>query len=166
MSPLDSARPGSADFQISDLARITLVDAGLTNQNIPVEPLLTPYRNVDAIIAFDSSADTTYSWPNGTALRQTFERAEILAQTQDVRIRMPRIPSANGFVNGGFNQRPTIFGCDAQNGSTPLIVYVPNYPWSSYANTSTVRFLCLWLFPLTWSVPTCLRKGRIDSCGS
>ncbi|KAI9633403.1 lysophospholipase catalytic domain-containing protein [Dioszegia hungarica] len=124
---------------IADFPYITLVDAGLTNQNIPIEPLLIPYRNVDAIIAFDSSADTTYSWPNGTALRQTFERAEILAQTQDVSIRMPKIPSANGFINGGFNQRPTIFGCDAQNGSTPLIVYVPNYPWSYYGNTSTYQ---------------------------
>lgn len=124
--------------QISNFEYITLVDAGLTNQNIPIEPLLIPYRNVDAIIAFDSSADTTYSWPNGTALRQTYERAEILAQTQDVSIRMPKIPSANGFVNGGLNQRPTVFGCDAQNGSTPLIVYIPNYPWSYYGNTSTV----------------------------
>jgi lysophospholipase len=51
---------------------------------------------------------------------------------------MPRVPSANGFINGGFNTRPTFFGCDA-NGTTPIIVYVPNYPWSYYGNTSTFQ---------------------------
>jgi lysophospholipase len=122
---------------VADFSQLTLVDAGLTNQNIPIEPLIIPYREVDAIIAFDSSADTTYSWPNGSALRTTFERAEVLAQTQDVSIRMPRVPSVNGFVNGGLNQRPVFFGCDANN-TTPIVVYVPNYPWSYYANVSTV----------------------------
>lgn len=50
---------------------------------------------------------------------------------------MPRVPSPNGFVNGGYNTRPTFFGCEA-NSTTPIIVYVPNYPWSYYGNTSTV----------------------------
>ncbi|GFZ51352.1 Lysophospholipase [Saitozyma sp. JCM 24511] len=123
---------------ISNFTYITLVDAGETNQNVPLEPLLIPYRETDAIIAFDSSADTTYSWPNGTALRTTYERAVVLAQNQNVSIRMPRVPSMNGFVNGGYNTRPTFFGCEA-NGTTPIIVYVPNYPWSYYGNTSTYQ---------------------------
>lgn len=123
--------------QITDLEYLTLVDAGETNQNLPIEPLLIPYRGVDAILAFDSSADTEYSWPNGSALRTTYERAVQLALQQDVGIRMPRVPSTNGFVNGGYNTRPTFFGCEA-NGTTPIIVYVPNYPWSYYGNTSTV----------------------------
>jgi lysophospholipase len=97
-----------------------------------------PYRNVDAIIAFDSSADTNFSWPDGTALRTTYERALVLAQNQNVSIRMPRVPSVNGFLNGGLNTRPTFFGCDS-NGTTPIIVYIPNYPWSYYANTSTFQ---------------------------
>ncbi len=55
-------------IQIANFSTITLVDGGETNQNIPIEPLLSPYREVDAIIAIDNSADTTYSWPNGTAI--------------------------------------------------------------------------------------------------
>jgi lysophospholipase len=122
--------------QISEFDTITLVDAGLTNQNIPIEPLLIPQRNVDAIIAVDASADTTYSYPNGSALRTTFERAAILEQNQEVRIRMPAVPSVNGFINGGLNTRPVFFGCNDTD--TPIIVYVPNYPWSYASNTSTV----------------------------
>lgn len=121
---------------IADLEYLTLVDAGLTNQNVPIEPLLSPYRSVDAILAFDSSADTTYSWPNGSALRTTYERSLQLARQQNVSINMPVVPSVNGFVNGGLNTRPTFFGCNETTG--PIIVYVPNYPWSYYSNTSTV----------------------------
>jgi len=134
---LKTERPYCTDkYQISEFDTITLVDAGLTNQNIPIEPLLIPQRMVDAIIAVDASADTTYSYPNGSALRTTFERAAILEQNQDVRIRMPDVPSVNGFINGGLNTRPVFFGCN--NTDTPIIVYVPNYPWSYASNTSTV----------------------------
>ncbi|OCF35914.1 phospholipase B [Kwoniella heveanensis BCC8398] len=122
---------------ISPFEYVTLVDAGETNQNIPLEPLLVPSRNVDAIIAFDSSYDTTYTWPNGTAVRTTFERAKQLAITQDTGIRMPEVPSENGFINGGYNTRPTFFGCN--DTTTPVIIYVPSYPWSAAANTSTYQ---------------------------
>ncbi|WWC92469.1 uncharacterized protein L201_007427 [Kwoniella dendrophila CBS 6074] len=122
---------------LSEFEYITLVDAGETNQNIPIEPLLIPFREVDAIIAFDSSFDSTYVWPNGTALRTTFERAKILAENTGTQIRMPEVPSENGFINGGYNSRPTFFGCN--DTTTPLIVYVPNYPWSGAANTSTYQ---------------------------
>lgn len=125
-------------LQIVDFDTLTLVDAGLTNQNIPIEPLLAPERMVDAIIAVDASADTTYSFPNGSALRTTFERVQIFEQTQNVRIRMPEVPSVNGFINGGLNTRPTFFGCNDTD--TPVIVYVPNYPWSYASNVSTVSY--------------------------
>ena len=39
-------------------------------------------------------------------------------------------------MNGGYNSRPTFFGCD--NPDVPLVIYVPSYPWSHYQNTSTV----------------------------
>ena len=125
-----------SDIQINDLRYITLVDAGETNQNIPLEPLLIPSRNVDAIIALDNSADTTYSWPNGSALRTTYERALQLETQQNVSIRMPVVPSTNGFVNDGLNTRPVFFGCNETD--TPIIVYIPNYPWSYASNISTV----------------------------
>lgn len=61
-----------------------------------------------------------------------------------VAIGMPEVPSVNGFVNGGLNQRPVFFGCNATatpatgNRTAPIIVYIPNYPWSYYGNVSTV----------------------------
>ncbi|WWC72722.1 phospholipase B [Kwoniella pini CBS 10737] len=135
--PNSFANYNSGENPIAELEYITLVDAGETNQNIPIEPLLVPLREVDAIIAFDSSYDSTYIWPNGTALRTTFERAKVLAETTGTNIRMPEVPSENGFVNGGYNTRPTFFGCN--DTTTPLIIYVPNYPWSAAANTSTYQ---------------------------
>ncbi|WVQ86181.1 hypothetical protein IAT38_008349 [Cryptococcus sp. DSM 104549] len=122
---------------VSTFEYITLVDAGETNQNIPIEPLLIPSREVDAIIAFDSSYDTDTIWPNGTAIRTTYERAKVLAQHTNTQVRMPEVPSENGFVNGGYNSRPTFFGCN--DTTTPLIIYVPSYPWSAAANTSTYQ---------------------------
>ncbi|KAL7409350.1 lysophospholipase catalytic domain-containing protein [Mrakia frigida] len=121
---------------------LTLVDAGETNQNIPFEPLLIPARNVDAIIAFDASADTTYSWPNGTAISTTYQRFNALAISLDHPPFMPAVPSANTFVNTGLNQHPVFFGCSADarpNTTAPLIIYVPNYPWSTASNTSTFQ---------------------------
>lgn len=99
---------------------------------------MVPSRGVDAILAFDSSADTTYSWPNGSALYTTYDRSQALERSQNVSIRMPAVPSTNGFINGGWNTRPTFFGCGDNETDTTLIVYVPNYPWSDAANKSTV----------------------------
>ena len=121
---------------ISNNEYITLVDAGETNQNIPLEPLLVQPRAVDALFAFDNSADTNYSWPNGSALRTTYERSLLASVKENIPLRMPVVPSVNGFVNGGLNQRPTFFGCNETD--IPLIVYVPQYPWSFYSNVSTV----------------------------
>ncbi|XAO27098.1 phospholipase B [Cryptococcus bacillisporus CA1280] len=127
----------SGENPIYNLTYITLVDAGETNQNVPLEPLLIPARAVDAIVAFDASYDTNYIWPNGTALRTTYERARVLAEHENTRVLMPEVPSMNGFVNGGYNSRPTFFGCN--DTTTPLIIYVPSYPWSFAANTSTYQ---------------------------
>lgn len=116
---------------------ITLVDGGETNQNIPLDPLLVSPRQVDAIVAIDTSADTEYSWPNGTAMITTFQKAAQYANQTGVTLRMPEVPSANGFVNGGLNTRPVFFGCNDTD--KPIIVYVPNYPWRSGSNTSTYQ---------------------------
>jgi lysophospholipase len=116
----------------------------LTNQNIPIEPLLVPDRHVDAIIAIDASADTTYSWPNGSSLRVTYERSLQLEMQQNVSIRMPVVPSTNGFINGGLNTRPVFFGCNDTD--KPIIVYIPSYPWSYAANVSTVSLLLALVF--------------------
>ncbi|WWC72720.1 uncharacterized protein I206_106684 [Kwoniella pini CBS 10737] len=122
---------------LKDFEYLTLVDAGETDQNIPLEPLLVPERHVDAIIAFDASRQTATSWPNGSSIHTTFTRAHILDKQADTKIQMPNVPTANGFVNGELNTRPTFFGCE--DTTTPLIVYIPQYPWTYYSNKSTFQ---------------------------
>ncbi|KAM5343433.1 hypothetical protein ACJ41O_011970 [Fusarium nematophilum] len=112
---------------------LTLVDGGEDLQNIPLHPLLLPERQVDVIFAVDGSADTMTYWPNGTALVATFNRSEGASAT-DIDD-FPEVPDQNTFVNLGLNQRPTFFGCDADSG--PLIVYLPNAPYSFHSNVST-----------------------------
>ncbi|BEJ13563.1 hypothetical protein CspHIS471_0307370 [Cutaneotrichosporon sp. HIS471] len=133
---------------ISNLEYLTMVDAGETNQNIPIEPLLMPGRSVDAIIAFDNSADTKYSWPNGSSLVTTYNRALKFQQDFGITIRMPKVPSTNGFVAQGLNQRPVFFGCN--DTEAPMIVYIPHYPWTGYSNSST--------FQLQYDTPSALSQ--------
>ncbi|KAH7017943.1 acyl transferase/acyl hydrolase/lysophospholipase [Microdochium trichocladiopsis] len=129
-----------------------LVDGGEDLQNIPLDPLIQPARAVDVIFATDSSADIN-NWPNATALRATYVRSltSIANGTQ-----FPRIPSAETFINLGLNRRPTAFGYNAgivtSNGTTnsgsstvtgpvryPLIVYVPNTPYTALSNVLTFQ---------------------------
>ncbi|EEP77630.1 lysophospholipase [Uncinocarpus reesii 1704] len=122
----------------ANVVSLPLVDGGEDLQNIPLHPLIQPERHVDVIFAVDSSADTEYNWPNGTALVATYERsmdpAGLANQTS-----FPAIPDQNTFVNLGLNTRPTFFGCNSSNttGPTPLVVYIPNYPYSAFSNVST-----------------------------
>lgn len=119
---------------------LTLVDGGLDFQNIPLHPVIQPARNVDVIFAVDSSADTTFNWPNGTALVATYERSQ-----SDVSISngtaFPAIPDVNTMVNLGLNTRPTFFGCNSSNITgdyvAPLIVYIPHSPYAFFSNVST-----------------------------
>ena len=123
-----------------------LVDGGEDNQNIPFHPLIQPARDVDIIFAIDSSADTTHNWPNGSALVNTYER-NLASVSISNGTRFPSIPDTNTFINLGLNTRPTFFGCNANNFSAtdntnphtpPLIVYIPNYPYVTYSNVSTL----------------------------
>lgn len=120
----------NATNQIYNDPRLTLTDGGEDGQNIPLHPLIQPVRNVDVIFAIDSSADTDYNWPNGSALVATYERQFDPISNGTV---FPSVPGQNTFVNLGLNNRPTFFGCDASNssGPTPLIVYIPNAPYVS-----------------------------------
>ncbi|KAF3074473.1 Lysophospholipase 1 [Trichoderma lentiforme] len=116
---------------------LALVDGGEDLQNIPLHPLLLEEREVDVVFAVDGSADTATLWPNGTAMVATFNRSEARVSSNDSRF--PDVPDQNTFVNLGLNQRPTFFGCT--NGSNtprgPLIVYMPNAPYSFQSNVST-----------------------------
>lgn len=125
--------PGASSLELS------LVDGGEDLQNIPLTPLLQPARHVDVVFAVDSSADTTYNWPNATALRATYDRTLLSNLANGTTF--PAVPDDNTFLNLGLNTRPTFFGCDASNFTIgavpPLIVYIPNAPYSAYSNVST-----------------------------
>ncbi|KAL2258855.1 hypothetical protein VTK26DRAFT_7671 [Humicola hyalothermophila] len=125
----------------ADSAELDLVDGGMDLQNIPLHPLIQPLRSVDVIFAVDSSADTTYNWPNGTALRATYDRS--LSDIANGTL-FPPVPDDRTFVSLGLNNRPTFFGCDPANftlsGSQtvpPLVVYLPNAPYTAMSNVST-----------------------------
>lgn len=127
---------------IANTNQLSLVDGGEDLQNIPVNPLVQPIRAVDVIYAVDSSADTDNDWPNGTALRASYERSLDVAFANGTLF--PDVPDANTFVNLGLNNRPTFFGCDASNftlrqgqAPPPLIVYVPNAPYTTNSNVQT-----------------------------
>jgi lysophospholipase len=120
---------------------LSLVDGGEDLQNIPLHPLLQPLRKLDVIFAVDGSADTAFPgayWPNGTALLATYQRS--LLKTE-LGLPFPSIPDQNTFVNLGLNSQPTFFGCDAKNLTepSPLIVYIPNHPYTYNSNISTFQ---------------------------
>ncbi|KAE8370632.1 lysophospholipase catalytic domain-containing protein [Aspergillus caelatus] len=124
----------------SSTPELDVVDGGEDGQNIPLHPLIQPSRNVDVIFAVDSSADTDYSWPNGSSLIYTYERS---LNTTGIAngTSFPAVPDVNTFLNLGLNKRPTFFGCNSSNTSTPtpLIVYLPNAPYTAESNTSTFQ---------------------------
>ncbi|PSR81386.1 lysophospholipase [Coniella lustricola] len=126
---------------VANTTQLSLVDGGEDLQNIPLNPLQQPERAVDVIFAVDSSADTTYNWPNGTALRATYDRSQSAIANNTL---FPPVPDANTFINLGLNARPAFFGCDVSNFTLaagqaipPLVVYMPNAPYTAFSNVST-----------------------------
>lgn len=127
-----------------------LVDGGEDLQNVPLHPLIQPQRKVDVIFAYDNSADTNESWPNGASLVATYER-QFLEQGNGTIF--PHVPDVNTFLNLNLTTRPTFFGCDAKNLTSllpdnsdkdsvfdsPLVVYTANRPFSYWSNTTTFQ---------------------------
>ncbi|KAF3480878.1 lysophospholipase Plb2 [Arthroderma uncinatum] len=151
LSSLDEANNDIAEYepnpfyqyanQTSPFAKVEslpLVDGGEDSQNIPLHPLIQPTRHVDVIFAVDSSADTEFRWPNGNTMVATYQRS---LNTSGIAngTSFPAVPDNNTFVNLGLNNRPTFFGCNSSNTTspTPLIVYIPNSPYVTYSNVST-----------------------------
>jgi lysophospholipase len=123
--------------QNSNYTTLTLVDGGEDLQNLPLNPLTSSLRQVDVILAVDSSADTPTAWPNGTSLVATYQRSDDGFAPSNREF--PPVPDQNSFVNLGLNRWPTFFGCEAKNTTDagPLIVYLPNTPYSFFSNVST-----------------------------
>lgn len=142
------------DTSIAKNDTLFLCDGGEDLQNIPLYPLLQPERKVDVIFAYDNSADTDQSWPNGTSLVATYER-QTLGQANGTMF--PYVPDQRTMRNLNLTAKPTFFGCDAKNltsllGPTntskygddyvyniPLIVYTANRPFTYWSNTSTFK---------------------------
>ncbi|PLB35232.1 lysophospholipase family protein [Aspergillus candidus] len=137
-NPFYNYRNSTATYATTN--ELDLVDGGEDGQNIPLHPLIQPERHVDVIFAVDSSADTENSWPNGTSLVQTYERSLNKTGIANGTV-FPSVPDVNTFVNLGLNNRPTFFGCNGSNftGPTPLVVYLPNAPYTAESNTSTFQ---------------------------
>ncbi|KLU88020.1 lysophospholipase Plb3 [Magnaporthiopsis poae ATCC 64411] len=128
--------------------QLSLVDGGSDGQNIPLQPLIQPARRVDVVFAVDSSADTKYNWPDGFALRVTYDRS--LGRIANGTV-FPAVPDQATFLARGLNNRPVFFGCDVANLTSssssspssssqpvpPLIVYMPNAPYTAMPNVST-----------------------------
>lgn len=123
-----------------------LCDGGEDDQNIPLQPLIQPERQVDVVFAYDNSADFQ-SWPNGNAMIATYQRQ---FSHQGNGTHFPYVPDENTFINLKLTEKPTFFGCDAKNLTsltglldaaydTPLIVYTANRPFSYWSNTSTFQ---------------------------
>ncbi|KAF7596017.1 Lysophospholipase 1 [Aspergillus hancockii] len=122
---------------IANRSHLSVVDGGEDGQNIPLHPLIQPERHVDVIFAVDSTANI-HSWPSGKSLMRTYERSLSSSGVGNGTV-FPAVPDPNTFINLGLNKRPTFFGCDRKNltGPAPLIVYLPNAPYTHLSNTST-----------------------------
>ncbi|KDE05419.1 hypothetical protein MVLG_04214 [Microbotryum lychnidis-dioicae p1A1 Lamole] len=142
--------PSTTTFESASNGILQLTDGGENGENVPLYPLLVKARAVDVIVAIDSSADTTYGWPNGTSLLATAERVKQFGENYTS---FPSIPGgAMDFVQQGLNLRPTFFGCDVASGTVtgqgeyPIVIYLPNSPvpnntqgYTGYqTNTSTL----------------------------
>ncbi|KAK1141307.1 Lysophospholipase 1 [Aspergillus melleus] len=122
---------------IANRSHLSIVDGGEDGQNIPLHPLIQPERRVDVIFAVDSTSNI-HSWPSGKSLVRTYERSLKSTGVGNGTV-FPAVPDPNTFINLGLNKRPTFFGCDSKNmtGLAPLVVYLPNAPYTHLSNTST-----------------------------
>ncbi|KAG0139668.1 hypothetical protein CROQUDRAFT_69979 [Cronartium quercuum f. sp. fusiforme G11] len=121
-----------ARFPDSDTDTLLMADGGSASENIPMFPLIQPIRELDVIIAVDSTAEEkdpiqnhAIGYPNGTSLYMTYQKTQLPEYSG---YRFPKIPNSldGTFVKLGYNKRPTFFGCH-DTPATPLIIYLPNY---------------------------------------
>ncbi|VZH92380.1 unnamed protein product [Fusarium fujikuroi] len=111
------------------VSELLLVDGSLTLESNPLRPLIIPERKLDLIIVYEASSDAPNSWVNGSNLINT-----ALSASQG-NIPFPKIPDVNTIVAQNLSFQPTFFGCNASS-STPLLLWLPNAPWTGYTNYS------------------------------
>ncbi|PNY26876.1 Lysophospholipase [Tolypocladium capitatum] len=128
----------SANNPSAGADRLTLVDGGEDSQNVPYHPHLVRDRKVDVVFSVDSTADTKSIWPDGSSPIATYQRS---LQNLSVGTSFPAVPGKDTFLNLGLNTKPVFFGCNSTNTTSPspLIVYLPNYPYVFTSNLSTFQ---------------------------
>lgn len=112
--------------------------------------MMIPERKLDYIIAYDSSGELMpYDYVNGTTFGQSAKVAHNLG------LPFPDVPDSPTFLNLGLNIYPvsfaimathlllilkpqTFFGCNASV-DMPLVLYLPNSPWTAYSNFSFTK---------------------------
>ncbi|CAH0020252.1 unnamed protein product [Clonostachys rhizophaga] len=117
---------------MKNVDELLLIDGSLTGETNPIRPLIIPERRVDFIIVYEASSDSKYYWVNGTNLINTQKSAS------EGNIPFPQIPDVKTMVTQNLTKQPTFFGCNASD-STPLVLYLPNSPWSGYTNFSYMQ---------------------------
>ena len=119
--------------EMADTENLLLVDGSETGETIPLRPLMQPARALDFIIAYDATSELgPYNWVNGTNLYNSY----LSANQSNGTLNFPVIPDPTTMVNSNISKYPTFFGCDSGEPDTPLVLYLPNYPWSQYSNFS------------------------------
>ncbi|KAH7185207.1 acyl transferase/acyl hydrolase/lysophospholipase [Fusarium flagelliforme] len=111
------------------VSELLLIDGSLALESNPLRPLITPDRKLDFIIVYEASSDAPNSWNNGSNLINT---ARAASQGD---IPFPKIPDVNTIVAQNLSFQPTFFGCNASE-DTPLLLWLPNAPWTGYTNYS------------------------------
>lgn len=118
-----------------------LLDGGLAGEVIPITPMMTTKRKLDAVFALDNSEN----WPDGSSLITSYER-QFTEQGKNMVI--PYVPDQKTFLHQNLTAKPTFFGCSAKNLTDlvkddvvpPLVIYLPNRPYTFWTNISLYQF--------------------------
>ncbi|KAF8519907.1 lysophospholipase [Hysterangium stoloniferum] len=120
-NPFKGINPQS--FTNANQDMVQLCDGGLDGEVLPLQPLLVRARGIDTILAIDAPADTDINFTNGTDLINARKRAGLFGDAYP----FPPIPSMPEiFIALNLTRRPTFFGCNINDGVTPLIIYIAN----------------------------------------
>lgn len=102
-------------------ASLRLVDGSESSHGIPLLALLHPERNVDVIVAVDSTGGSN-DYPDGS---QMLAAAKLAAGLKSYKERLPEMPSTTDMWKYQMPEhKATVFGCYEPNATT--IIYLPN----------------------------------------
>lgn len=138
-NPFFAFNPNEDNFNITHTRDLFLIDGGVDGQNIPIEPLIQPERDLDVVLAYDFSSDLE-NFPTAISLRFT----ALKFRKQEYNISFPYIPRT---IRIGNIWSQTVFlGCwdsDYKNKKKegPVIIYVPNTSYNIESNLPTMQLM-------------------------